>query len=162
MDKTLRQRVSLANPVHLLALGLGSGLSPKMPGTVGTLASIPLVAALSHFANLSSYLAFTAIACIVGIWLCGKTAEDMGVHDDASIVWDEIAGMLLTMIAVPLTWQTLMAGFLLFRVFDIAKPWPISYCDKQLHGGVGIMLDDILAGVAACACLHVLIMFAIL
>ena len=154
MDSQIRLRVNMRNPVHFLALGFGSGLAPKMPGTFGTLAAIPLVMLLGTTLTLSAYLAVTLIACVVGVWLCGKTAQDMGVHDDSSIVWDEIAGMLITMIAVPLTWQNLLVGFALFRLFDIVKPWPISYLDKHLHGGLGIMLDDIIAGFFALGGLH--------
>ena len=154
MDKQIRQRISLLNPVHFLALGFGSGLAPKMPGTFGTLASLPLVVLLSHYAGFSLYVFVTLLVCIAGIWICGKTAEDMRVHDDSSIVWDEVAGMLITMLAVPLSWQTLLAGFLLFRFFDIIKPWPISYLDKYVHGGFGIMIDDVLAGLFALGVLH--------
>ena len=154
MDKQVRSRVSLLNPVHFLALGFGSGLAAKMPGTFGTLAALPLVVVLSHYASFSVYLLVTILVSIVGIWICGKTAEDMGVHDDSSIVWDEVAGMLLTMLAVPLSWQTLLAGFVLFRFFDILKPWPISYLDKHVHGGFGIMIDDVLAGLFALCILH--------
>jgi phosphatidylglycerophosphatase A len=137
-----------------LALGFGSGLAAKMPGTFGTLAALPLVVLLSHYASFSVYLAVTILVSIVGIWICGKTADDMGVHDDSSIVWDEVAGMLITMLAVPLSWQTLLVGFVLFRFFDILKPWPISYLDKHVHGGFGIMIDDVLAGVFALGVLH--------
>ena len=154
MDKQVRSRVSLLNPVHFLALGFGSGLAAKMPGTFGTLAALPLVVVLSHYASFSVYLLVTILVSIVGIWICGKTAEDMGVHDDSSIVWDEVAGMLLTMLAVPLSWQTLLLGFVLFRLFDILKPWPISYLDKHVHGGFGIMIDDVLAGLFALCILH--------
>lgn len=154
MDKQVRSRVSLLNPVHFLALGFGSGLAAKMPGTFGTLAALPLVVLLSHYASFSVYLIVTILVSIVGIWICGKTAEDMGVHDDSSIVWDEVAGMLITMLAVPLSWQTLLVGFVLFRFFDILKPWPISYLDKHVHGGFGIMIDDVLAGLFALCILH--------
>lgn len=157
MDKQLRQRVSLRNPVHFLAFGFGSGLAGKMPGTFGTLAAMPLVVLLSMFTSFSVYLAATVLASVLGIWICGKTADDMQVHDDSSIVWDEIAGMMITMLAVPITWQTLLIGFLLFRFFDILKPWPISYLDKHVHGGFGIMADDILAGVFSFAGLHILL-----
>lgn len=157
MDKQLRQRVSLRNPVHFLAFGFGSGLAGKMPGTFGTLAALPLVVLLSMYTSLSFYLAATVLASVLGIWICGKTADDMQVHDDSSIVWDEIAGMLITMLAVPITWQSLLIGFLLFRFFDILKPWPISYLDKHVHGGFGIMADDILAGVFSLAGLHILL-----
>lgn len=157
MDKQLRQRVSLRNPVHFLAFGFGSGLARKMPGTFGTLAALPLVVLLSMYTSLSFYLAATVLASVLGIWICGKTADDMQVHDNSSIVWDEIAGMLITMLAVPITWQSLLIGFLLFRFFDILKPWPISYLDKHVHGGFGIMADDILAGVCSLAGLHILL-----
>ena len=91
----------------------------------------------------------------MGIYLCGKTADDMQVHDHGSIVWDEIAGMFVTFLFLPLTASTLVLGFVLFRLFDILKPWPIGVIDKRLHGGTGIMLDDLLAGAMACACLHI-------
>jgi len=157
MDKQIRSRVSLLNSVHFLAFGFGSGLAPKMPGTFGTLAALPLVVLLSHYASFSIYLIVTILVCVAGIWICGKTAEDMGVHDDSSIVWDEVAGMLITMLAVPLSWETLLVGFVLFRFFDILKPWPISYLDKHVHGGFGIMIDDVLAGLFAVGIIHILL-----
>jgi phosphatidylglycerophosphatase A len=159
MDKQIRSRVSLLNPVHFLALGFGSGLATKMPGTFGTLAALPLVVLLSCYSSFNVYLIVTILISIAGIWICGKAADDMGVHDDSSIVWDEVAGMLLTMLAIPLSWQTLLAGFVLFRFFDILKPWPISYLDKHVHNGFGIMIDDVLAGLFSCACLHLGIVF---
>jgi phosphatidylglycerophosphatase A len=159
MDKKIRSRVSLRNPVHFLAFGFGSGLAAKMPGTFGTLAALPLVVLLSHFSSFSVYLTVTILVCVLGIWICGKTAEDMGVHDDSSIVWDEVAGMLITMLAVPLSWETVLVGFMLFRFFDIIKPWPISYLDEHVHGGFGIMIDDVLAGLLAVACLHLCLVF---
>ena len=154
MDNQVRSRVSLTNPVHFLALGFGSGLAPKMPGTFGTLAALPLVVLLYYYASFSVYLIVTILVSIVGVWICGRTADDMGVHDDSSIVWDEVAGMLITMLAVPLSWQTLLIGFMLFRFFDILKPWPISYLDRHVHGGFGIMIDDVLAGLFALGILH--------
>jgi phosphatidylglycerophosphatase A len=161
MDKSLRAKLSLANPIHFLALGFGSGLARIMPGTFGSLAALPIVYAVS-FLPLISIILIAIASTIVGIWLCGKTADDMGVHDHSSIVWDEIAGMLVTFIGVTMHWQTALAGFLLFRFFDILKPWPISYLDKHLEGGLGIMLDDIVAGIAACGCLHALLYWQVL
>ena len=157
MDKQLRQRVSLRNPIHFLAFGFGSGLANKMPGTFGTLAALPLVVILSLYSSFSVYVIVTVLASILGIWICGKTADDMQVHDDSSIVWDEVAGMLITMVAVPISWQNLLAGFVLFRFFDIIKPWPISYLDKHVHGGFGIMVDDVLAGIFSLIVLHALL-----
>ena len=159
MDRHIRKRVSLANPIHFLALGFGSGLAPKAPGTFGTIAAVPLVCLLAYSTTLTGYLLVTLIASVIGIWLCGRTAKDMMVHDDSSIVWDEIAGLLITMVAVPLSWQSLLLGFVLFRIFDILKPWPISYLDARVHGGFGIMIDDILAGLFALILMHITLYF---
>ncbi|UTW44353.1 phosphatidylglycerophosphatase A [bacterium SCSIO 12696] len=135
----------LKNPIHLLAFGFGSGLSPKAPGTAGTLMAVLLYLPLSTL-PLLEYLAVVVIAGLVGVYLCGKTAKDLGVHDHPGIVWDEFVGYWLTMAALPASWPWIIAGFVVFRVFDIFKPWPISWCDRRIHGGAGIMLDDILAG----------------
>ena len=142
----------LHDPVHMLALGFGSGLAPKAPGTFGTLAAIPLFLLLSLL-PLWLYIVVVIAACTYGVHLCGKTADDMQVHDHGSIVWDEVAGMFITFLFVPITAPSLLAGFVLFRIFDILKPWPISFIDKNCHGGFGIMLDDIVAGIAAWACM---------
>lgn len=142
----------LLNPVHFLALGFGSGLAPKAPGTFGTLAAVPLFLLMAPLSN-TIYLGLLVIMSIAGIYICGKAAEDAGVPDHGAIVWDEFVGLLITMFLMPVTWQTLLVGFALFRFFDILKPWPISYIDKNCHGGLGIMLDDIVAGIAAWACM---------
>lgn len=152
MTPELRRRLSLKNPIHFLALGFGSGLLPKMPGTYGSLAAIPLIYCLSLFPSL--YLAGTLLACIMGIYLCEKTAQDMGVHDHGAIVWDEVAGMLVSFIGVAVNPVSLLFGFALFRLFDIFKPWPIRFVDKKVSGGFGIMLDDVLAGLLTCLCLQ--------
>jgi phosphatidylglycerophosphatase A len=136
---------SWKKPVHILAFGFGSGASPKAPGTVGTLAAIPLFLLLSYL-PLTYYLLATLFICLVGIYICGKCADDLKVHDHSGIVWDEFAGYLITMIAIPVSWWTVLLGFFLFRLFDIWKPWPIKFIDRSVHGGLGIMLDDILAG----------------
>jgi phosphatidylglycerophosphatase A len=146
---------NISNPIHFLALGFGSGLSPKAPGTFGTLAAIPVFLVLIQFSTLV-YAVATLLVCVTGIYICGKAAEDAGVHDHGAIVWDEIAGYLITMLLVPATWQTIIVGFVLFRIFDILKPWPISYIDKNVHGGFGIMLDDVVAGLLALACMHLI------
>lgn len=146
----------LTNPVQFLAFGLGSGLSPKAPGTMGTLVAIPfylLVAPLP----LASYSAFVAITFLVGIWLCDYASKQLGVHDHPGIVWDEFVGYWVTLWAVPLGWQWVLLGFVLFRAFDIAKPWPIGWLDKRIHGGLGIMIDDVVAGVMACGLLHLVV-----
>jgi len=154
MDHRINPKFSqlLKNPVHLLAFGFGSGLAPKGPGTAGTVVALvlwPLLATLP----LYTYIGVVVAVSLLGFYLCGKTARDMGVHDHPGIVWDEIAGYWLTMTALPATWSWALAGFVLFRLFDIWKPWPISWLDRQVHGGVGIMVDDLLAGLFAWAIL---------
>lgn len=149
---------SIKNPIHFLALGFGSGLAPFAPGTFGTLAAVPLF----YFASMMSSLAFvlvTILISLVGIYICGKAAEGAGVHDHGAIVWDEIAGYFITMLFVPATWSNMLIGFILFRIFDIIKPWPIAYIDKQVKGGLGIMLDDVIAGLMALAVMHALLHF---
>ena len=157
MDKQLRQRVSLKNPVHFLALGFGSGLIPFMPGTFGSLAALPLLIPFLYLPPITLLIA-AVLASAIGIYLCGKTADDMQVHDHGSIVWDEVAGILLTFLWVPLSLWTVVAGFILFRFFDIVKPWPIGPVDKYVSGGLGIMLDDIIAGLMACVSLHAIML----
>jgi len=143
----------MKNPIHFLAFGFGSGLAPKAPGTFGTLAAIPIYLLIAQ-QTLWVYLLITLIVSIAGIYICDKTSRDMGVHDHGGIVWDEIAGYLITMIAVPFSWTAVITGFVLFRLFDILKPWPISWLDKKVGGGLGIMLDDIVAGLFALIGLH--------
>ena len=141
------------NPVHFLAFGLGSGASPWAPGTVGTLAAIPLYFMLATL-PLWAYVLVVVLAFILGCWLCEKTSEDLGVHDHSGIVWDEFVGYWLTMLALPVSLGWALAGFVLFRFFDIIKPWPIRWADRRVDGGFGIMIDDVLAAVYAGGILH--------
>ena len=144
------------NPVHFLAFGLGSGAAPWAPGTFGTLAAVPLWYLMAQ-TSLPVYLLLTLVAFVIGIWLCGRTSRDLGVHDHGGIVWDEFVGYWITMIAVPVDWIWAVLGFILFRLFDILKPWPIGPVDRKVHGGLGIMLDDVLAGIMAALVLQGLI-----
>lgn len=155
MQADLRKRVSLLNPIHFLGLGFGSGLIPLMPGTMGSLAAIPLLLLLSITSN-TVFLIVALVSVFIGIVICDKTAKALGVHDHGSIVWDEIAGMLITFLFIPLTAMNIILGFILFRIFDIWKPWPIGFIDKHVHGGFGIMLDDVVAALMACGCLHLI------
>lgn len=141
-----------ADPYCCLAFGFGSGLAPVAPGTFGTLAALPLYIALSQLPTVL-YLAAVAVLFVVGISICRRCESRLGVPDHPGIVWDEIVGYLIAMSFVPVSWQAATAGFLLFRLFDIAKPWPISLADRKIHGGLGIMLDDALAGAGASICL---------
>jgi phosphatidylglycerophosphatase A len=147
-DKNTQVNFNLANPIHFLALGFGSGLAPKAPGTFGTLAAVLVFFLMSGLTPLV-YGLLVLVVCISGIYICGKAASDVGVHDHGAIVWDEFAGFFITMFMVPVSWQSVLVGFILFRIFDIAKPWPISIVDKKLTGGFGIMFDDVLAGLFA-------------
>ncbi|HEY0635606.1 MAG TPA: phosphatidylglycerophosphatase A [Gammaproteobacteria bacterium] len=144
----------LRDPVHFLALGFGSGLAPFAPGTLGTLAAVPLYLLLQPL-SLPIYVAVTALLFIVGVFICDLSARKLGVHDHPGIVWDEVVGYLVTMTAAPAGWHWLVVGFVLFRLFDILKPWPIRFIDQRVEGGFGIMLDDLLAGVMAALLLQV-------
>lgn len=151
-------RFKLSNPVHFLALGFGSGLLKPAPGTWGTLAALPLywLIAVSMQLSLPVYLLLLLASFALGVYLCGKTAADVGVHDHGAIVWDEIVGFLVTMLAITPNLINIALGFLLFRFFDILKPWPIKALDRSVHGGFGIMIDDVIAGLFASALLHLL------
>lgn len=146
----------LLNPVHLLSLGFGSGLAPKAPGTAGTLVAIPIYLLMIGLSPVA-YLLITLLLLYTGIHLCQATAQRLGVHDHPAIVWDEIVGYLLTMVAVPFDWTWIVAGFALFRLFDVWKPWPIGFLDRRVSGGIGIMLDDLLAAVYASIVLQLVI-----
>jgi len=151
---------SWKNPIHILAFGFGSGASPLAPGTVGTVAAIPLFLLLSQLPAFFYILAVLIISC-VGVIICDRCAKDLKVHDHSGIVWDEFAGYLITMIAIPVHVWTILLGFLLFRLFDIWKPWPIKYFDKHVKGGLGIMMDDVVAGLISWAILYALVFFVL-
>lgn len=136
------------SPLHWLAFGFGSGASPLAPGTAGTLVAV-LLYCLAARLSPGIYLALTAVMFIAGIGICGATARKLGLHDHGGIVWDEITGFFVTMLALPAEWIWVVSGFLLFRLLDIWKPWPIGWLDRQVSGGLGIMLDDLVAGLYA-------------
>ena len=145
----------LKDPVVFVAMGLGSGLSPKAPGTAGTLLTVPLVYFLQQ-QTLLVYGLVTLFVLLTGSWVCGYAAKKLRVHDHSGIVYDEVAGFLITMFMAPAGWFWMLAGFILFRFFDAVKPWPISWLDKNVHGGFGIMFDDVIAGVFSLLCLLLL------
>ena len=146
------------NPIHFLAFGLGSGTAPVAPGTFGTLAAIPFYLLLDQL-SLPLYLLAVMLAFGVGVYLCERTSKDLGVHDHGGIVWDEFVGLWITMVVAPPGWWWLLVGFLLFRLFDIWKPFPIGWLDKHVHGGLGIMLDDAVAGSFAWLLLQIAAVF---
>jgi phosphatidylglycerophosphatase A len=148
----------LKNPLNWFAIGFGSGLSPFMPGTCGTIVAIPIFILLSKL-SLPLYSIILAVMILFGFWVCGLVERQLKINDPAMAVWDEIVGYLLTMLAMPATWFAIVLGFILFRIFDIWKPWPISWVNDNLHGGFGIVVDDLLAGICAWIILKVILVF---
>jgi phosphatidylglycerophosphatase A len=146
-------KLLLKQPVHFVAFGFGSGLSSKAPGTAGTLIAIPFYLLICKL-PLLYYGAIVAAGLIIGVYVCDKTSKDLRVHDHSGIVWDEIIGYWITMMAIPPGWQSVIAGFVLFRLFDIWKPFPIRLLDKHVKGGFGVMIDDVVAAFFAWFCLY--------
>lgn len=152
MARPLNLQLLFEHPAHFLGLGLGTGLSPKAPGTVGTLVGFPLFLLIQPYSLAMQWLMLGGLF-LLGIYLCELTGKAIGVSDHGGIVWDEIVAMMLVLTIVPMTWGWWVLAFLLFRLFDIWKPFPIRQCDAQVKGGLGVMLDDLLAAVYAMLCL---------
>lgn len=155
-NKDFKKYVQLTNPIHLLAVGLGAGMSPIMPGTMGSAMAIPL---WLLFNGLQPYLYWVLIvvAFIFGCFLCQKTSDDTHTHDSGHIVWDEFVGMWITLFFIPqisVLWVAI--AFVAFRVFDMAKPWPIRWFDKRVPGGFGIMVDDVIAAIFSSVTVYVI------
>jgi len=146
-------RLLFSHPAHFFSLGFGSGLMPKGPGTAGTLVAFPLYWYLAPRLNDYNFILLLVAAFVIGVWICDKTGRALGVEDHGGIVWDEIVAFLLVLFFTPdgIAWQIL--AFVLFRFFDIVKPQPIRHFDRNLHGGLGVMFDDILAAAYALLCL---------
>ena len=145
----MRRQPSLAflvsHPAHFVALGFGAGLSPVAPGTVGTLVALPIAAALRAYADDTGFLIGVAVALILGVWAAHRTGRDLGVPDHSAIVCDEVAAFLLVLFFVGPQPLRQAIGFVLFRAFDILKPPPASFIDRQWHHGFGVMADDLVA-----------------
>lgn len=156
MDKNLLSKKVFQDPCYFIAFGFGSGLLPYAPGTWGTVAGI-LLYMLWPISSLWVYLAFLLIIFAIGVVVSEKVTQDLGEQDYPGIVWDEVVGYWVTMFAVPRSWIWMGLGFVLFRMLDIWKPRPIRDIDAHLHGGWGIMLDDVLAGVMACVIMHLIV-----
>ena len=148
----------LTNPNHFFAFGFGSGLAPKAPGTAGTLVAIPIFWVIQDL-SWPLYVSWLLVTFVLGVVWCGRSSRALGVHDHGGIVWDEMVGYWLTMFFAPAGWQWMLLGFILFRFYDILKPWPIGAVDRRVHGGFGIMIDDVLAGVYAWISLQALAWF---
>lgn len=148
MDQLQIKNKVFSNPLYFMAFGFGSGLLAIAPGTWGTVVAIPIYLLISHFSVLN-YFVLLVITFVVGIWVCDKVSKELGVHDYSGIVWDEIFGYLFTMFMAPKSFFWVFVGFIVFRIFDIWKPQPIKYIDKTVKGGLGIMLDDLIAAIFA-------------
>ncbi|CUX95837.1 Phosphatidylglycerophosphatase A [Candidatus Gullanella endobia] len=149
-----KRLIKLSNPWHFLATGFGIGMFPYMPGTIGSLVAIPiwflLLALPCQFYFLTIIFSF-----FIGIYFCHKTELDIGIHDHGCIVWDEFIGMWITLMVLPENnWCLVLIGFFLFRLFDTWKPWPIRWFDHKVYGGIGIIIDDIIAGSIASSVLY--------
>lgn len=144
-------------------VGFGSGLAPKAPGTFGSAFALLFIPAWLALGFFNSVLIIVLMS-LLGIYLCGRTAELMGVHDDGRIVWDEFAGQSISFLPLvylgQMNWLWVLIGFALFRLFDVWKPWPIRVVDRRVHGGFGIMLDDIIAGICAALCILIYLYFS--
>lgn len=149
-------RTLWTNPVHFIACAFGIGALPFMPGTWATLAAVPVCLALAQL-PLWGYLLVTGAMILLGIFVCGKTNRDFGTEDHPACAWDEFASFPIVMIGIPLTGYFLALGVILFRILDIWKPWPIRWVDRHIHGGFGVMLDDVLAALASLAILHLIL-----
>ncbi len=145
----MRPRLAdLRDPVLLLATGFGAGLSPVAPGTVGTLVGLPLYLVLAP-SPAWMYWASVLVLLVAGVCLCDQAAQRLGTSDPGAVVWDEIVGLLITLGFTPPDWRWIILGFILFRLFDALKPWPVSWFDREVKGGLGIMLDDVVAALLA-------------
>lgn len=139
-----------AHPAHFIALGFGAGLSPKAPGTVGTLVAFPFYFLL---ADSPFFWLWAAAFMVIGVWACGVAGRALGEHDHGGLVWDEVAAFLCVLPFAPATLWGYALAFALFRLFDIWKPFPIGWFDARVKGGFGVMLDDAIAAVFAIAIL---------
>jgi phosphatidylglycerophosphatase A len=145
---------SWSDPAVLIVTGFASGFLRPAPGTWGSLVALGLWWWLIADLAWPAQLAVVIVTVAIGTWLTGRVGRRYGVHDDPRIVIDEFAGLWLALIAVPPTWPAALAGFLLFRAFDVAKPGPVRWADRRVPGAIGVMLDDLIAGAMALAILH--------
>lgn len=154
-DRSYLSKVSIKNPIHFISLGFGSGLMPKAPGTYGSLAALP-ICMLLVYQPWQVQIAVAVFTFFLGWYTSSVTEKAMGMHDNSAIVVDEFDGMFISIICFPAVWYYAILAFVLFRIFDILKPFPICMLDKRIGGGLGVMLDDVLAGLFALACAHVI------
>jgi len=159
---TISPKFVFSHPAHFLSFGFGSGLSPVAPGTAGTLVAFPLYWLMQQWLSGTAILVVILLMFMVGVWACQYTGQALGVPDHGGIVWDEIVAFLLVLLFSPQTLPGYASAFLRFRLFDIWKPFPIRYADQHIHGGFGVMFDDLLAAVYALACLLLLVRWGVI
>ena len=147
-DRQPLQALNLKDPWQVIAVGFGSGLIPKAPGTFGSLAALPICAVLVYLPLWIS-IVFIAVFTLIGTIAADRTDKVLRMHDNSAIVVDEFAGMFISVLLYPQDYRWCLLAFVLFRIFDILKPFPISYVDRHVSGGFGVMLDDLIAGVFA-------------
>ena len=147
------------HPAGWIATAFGAGLSPKAPGTAGSLVALLPWWFLLRDVPPGVYLAALVAGFLLGVWACGVCDRRLGMHDQGALVWDEVIGMWLTLFFAPWQWWWMLVGFALFRLFDIWKPWPVSWADRRVHGGLGVMLDDVVAGLYALIVLQLAVAF---
>lgn len=140
----------------MVAIGFGAGATPYAPGTAGTLVAVPIYWLAATSLAVLPYAVLVLLLFVAGTWICGQAEVRLGAHDHPAVVWDEVVGFLITMFAAPRGWVWMVAGFLLFRLFDVWKPYPIRQLERRVRGGLGTMLDDALAGLYAWVCLQAL------
>jgi phosphatidylglycerophosphatase A len=152
-----QRRALLATPAGWLACGFGSGLAPVAQGTFGSLVALLPWLWLRQL-SLPTYVVVLIVGFVIGVWACNIAGRALGVADHRSVVWDEFIGQWIALLplliaaclpASGFAWWMLLAGFVLFRLFDVWKPWPISWLDRHLKGGMGVMVDDVVAGIFA-------------
>jgi phosphatidylglycerophosphatase A len=144
--------------ISFLATWFYLGKLPKAPGTFGSLGAIPFIVLLSQM-SLWLYIPVVVLFVLFGIFICQVYESQNQIHDASEIVIDEVAGMAITMAFIPITWQSLLIGFLIFRVLDISKPFPIGYLDRKVTGGFGVMVDDIVAGLISNVLMQILLTY---
>ena len=155
-----RIRPSLAHPGVLLATWFGAGYLPKAPGTWGSVGALPFAWVLVEIGGLYALGAATLVVFVIGLWSSKVYMDKTGAHDPGAIVIDEVVGQWIVLLAAPLDVLPYAVAFVLFRFFDVLKPWPISWADRHIGGAMGVMVDDVLAGIAGLAVLYVLILYA--
>ena len=144
------------HPAAFLATWFGCGLLPKAPGTWGSLGALPFGALLAWWGGPALLLAASGLVLVVGLWASDRYATALGLDDPGVVVIDEVVGQWLALVPAATIWWLYIPAFIAFRFFDVLKPWPVSWADRSLHGGWGIMLDDVLAGIYAAAAVALL------